>query len=170
MRYVYQITVTHPGLGKERILSGYDKYVLESRARELTARWNEQYAKKLEMSRRASDRLERQHHVEQSLEEARTRTDEATRNREALENLLMDAIKLAPFDWESLKTRAEYHGVPPLPPTYKNCPAEPPPVVPKIGVLGKLIASRAKAKRDQAAQLSLLKKQQWIEQVKNIKA
>jgi restriction system protein len=168
--YAYQIEVSHPGLGKQRLLRGYDPQILESRARELQARWEEQYAKKLEMDRRAADRLQRQQHVEESLEEARRRTEEVMLNRETLERLLVEATNLPPFEWESLKTRKEYNVAPPLPPTYKNPPTEPQPVPPKIGIFYKIFPKRAKAKRDQAARLDAIKRQQWLQEVKNVQA
>jgi restriction system protein len=170
MSYRYQITVTHPGLGKERILTGYDKYILESLARELTARWNDQYTKRLAVAQRTASRQERQQHVEQSLEDARERTENAKLERESLESLLVEATKALPFKWESLKVRTEYRVAPPLSPTYKNYPVEPVPIVPKIGIFDRLISSRAKSKIEQSAQLNLQRKQQWIQQVKNIQA
>jgi restriction system protein len=170
MQYRYQITVTHRGLGKERILTGYDKYILESRARELTSRWNDQHATKLERERKVTDRTQRQRHVEESLEEARERTEEATQDREALESLLIEGVNGPPFDWESLKTRGEYTAPPPLPPVYKNYPAEPAPVLPKIGIFDKIISSRARAKRSRAEAETFLRKQQWVEQCNNIQS
>jgi restriction system protein len=170
MSYRYQITVTHSGLGKERILTGYDKYILESRARELTARWNDQYTKQLSVAQRVADRQQRQQHVEQSLEDARERTEDARLERESLDRLLVEATKAPPFQWESLKTRTEYHIAQPLPPTYKSYPTEPAPILPKIGIFDKLISGRAKSKLDQAAQLNTQQKQQWIQRVKNIQA
>ena len=74
MSYRYQITVKHRGLDKERILTGNDKYILESRARELTARWNDQYAKRLAVAQRVADRQQRQEHIGRSLDRAHERT------------------------------------------------------------------------------------------------
>jgi restriction system protein len=170
MGYRYQITVTHRGLGKERILTGYDKYILESRARELTSRWNDQYVAKREKERKLADRTQRQRHAEESLQEARERTEEAMRNRESLESLLIGAVNSRVFDWESLKKRDEYGVSPPLPPIYKNYPPEPSPVAPKLRMFDKMIPSRARAKQSRAEAQTLLNKQQWVRQCNNIQS
>src|ERR1700756_2161685 len=120
MSYRYQITVTHRGLGKERILTGYDKYILESRARELTARWNDQYAKRIAVAEQVADRQQRQEHIERSLESAHERTEEAQFERRSLERFLVEVTKAPPFQWESLKTRRDYLVAPPPRPTYKD--------------------------------------------------
>src|ERR1041384_1773609 len=133
--YGYQIEVSHDRLGKYRILRGYDPHVLEGRARELRTRWDQQYTRQLEAGRRAADRIKRQQHVDDNLEEARQRSEHAQFNREMLERLLADSITLPPFKWSSLVATAEYSVPPPVPPAYKKPPSEPPPIVAKVGVL-----------------------------------
>jgi len=166
MSYRYQITVTHRGLDKERILTGNDKHILESRARELTARWNDQYAKRLAVA----DRQQRQEHIGRCLDRAHELTEEAHLERISLEKLLVEATKARPFEWESLESRTEYLVDPPLPPTYEDYPPEPDPLLPKLGVFDKLISGRAKSKIDQAIQLNTQRNQQWTQQLDYIQA
>jgi restriction system protein len=166
MSYRYQITATHRGLEKERILTGNDKHILESRARELTARWNDQYAKRLAVA----DRQQHQERIGRCLDGAHELTEAAHLERISLEKLLVEATKARPFQWESLESRTEYLVAPPLRPTYEDYPPEPDPLLPKLGVFDKLIPGRAKLKIDQAIQLNAQRNQQWTQQVKNIEA
>jgi restriction system protein len=170
MNYLYRITVTHRGLDKERILTGNDKHILESRARELSARWNDQYAKRLAVAQRVADRQQHQEHIGRSLGKAHELTKEAHLARMSLEKLLVEATKARPFQWESLESRSEYPVATPVPPTYADYPHEPDPLLPKIGVFDKLIPGRAKLKIDQAIQLNTQRNKQWTQELKDIQA
>jgi restriction system protein len=170
MGYPYQITVSHPELGKVRILTGSDTYILESRARELKQRWNEQYEKKLDVERRAEERHQRSQHLQESQEEARERTDSALSERQSLEALLATAVASGfAFSWETLKDQTAYPTPLPLPPVYKLHPFEPSAVVPKLSFLDKIVPGRTKRKHEAAFAETALHKQQWVDQVESIR-
>ena len=170
MAYRYQITVSHPELGKARILTGSDTYILESRARELKQRWDEQYEKKLDVERRAEKRQQRSQHLQESQEEARERTDSALSERESLEALLATAIASGlAFNWESLKDQTAYPTPLPLPPVYKLNPFEPSTVVPNLLFFDKIVPGRTKRKQAAALAETALQKQRWVDQVASIR-
>jgi restriction system protein len=167
----YQITVSNETLGKIRILTGSDPYVLESRANELRQMWNEQHAKKLESERRVSLQTQHLQHLEERQEQARQQTEAAVGERLSLDQLLAVAIRShRGFDWETLKDFSRY-GVPrPQAPVYKQYPAEPIPIKPKISLFGHVVPGLVK-KRQQAAQTETInQKQAWLDQVESTRA
>ncbi len=167
----FQITVSHVGLGKVRILNGSDTYVLESRARELQQMWNEQYSKKLEMERRATARAERLEHIEDRQDEARKQADAAAKERQSLEQLLSDGVRSRrPFDWESLKDFSAYNEPRPPAPIYQQYPPEPAATSPKIPLLARLIPGYAKRKQEATAANNAEQKQEWLDQIELIRA
>lgn len=170
MAYRYQITVSHNALGKVRILTGSDNYILESRARELKQRWDEQYEKKLNVEQRAEERQQRSQHLQESQEEARERTDNAIAERQSLADLLATAVASGPtFSWESLKDQTAYPAPLPLPPVYKLNPFEPSPVVPHLSFFDKIVPGRTKQKQAAALAETALQKQRWVDQVESIR-
>ncbi|MEY2495138.1 MAG: restriction system protein [Verrucomicrobiota bacterium] len=170
MPYRYQITVSHAGLGKVRILTGSDTYIVESRARELKQRWDEQYERKLAIERRTDEREQRSQHLQENQDEARQRTDTASSERRALELLLTNCITSgAKFDWQSLKDQRPYPTPPPLSPVYKVYPFEPSTVVPNLSFFDKIIPGRTKRKQEAASAETALRKQLWVAQVESIR-
>jgi hypothetical protein len=162
--YRYSVTVTHPGLGKVRVLTGYDNYVLQMRANELKDRWNEQYSAKLRRDRTVADKAERKQHLEESIADARQRTDEARDERTSLESLLVVSLKVPAFEWDSLKRTKRtdvYTLPPPPPPIYKAYPPEPAAVSPDLGLLDKAFGSRKRRKEELAAKETELNRQKW---------
>jgi hypothetical protein len=49
MRYRYEITLTHKGLGRHRVLRGDDADVLRSRGVSIGAEWEALYRRRLEL-------------------------------------------------------------------------------------------------------------------------
>jgi len=166
----YQITVSNEALGKIRILTGSDAYVLESRANELRQMWAEQHAKKLDSERRASARTKHLQHVEERQEQARQQTEAAVGERLSLEQLLADAIRShRNFEWETLKDFSQYAASRPEAPVYQQYPAEPIPIQSKISLFGHLVPGLAK-KRQQAAQTETVhQRQAWLDQIESIR-
>ena len=168
--YRYSVTVTHPGLGKVRVLTGSDNYVLQTRAHELKCRWDDQYATKRRRDRTGADRAQKKQHVQESLDEARERTAEAADERASLESLLVDSLNLQAIEWNSLKSNDGYGAPPPSPPIYKGYPNEPVPVSPKIGLLDKVFASRKRRKEEAAAVKNETERQNWVRLCNEIEA
>jgi hypothetical protein len=164
MPYRYQITVSHEALGKVRILSGADQYVLQSRARELKARWDEQYQKKVN----AADRVQ---HLENSQQEARERSEAAVAERRSLETLLVNAVSdRAPFDWNSLKDETRFSTKPPLPPVLKLKPLKPSVKQAKISLLDRLLPGKVLKKEKEAAEETALQQERWRSEVEELEA
>lgn len=166
--YRYSVTVTHQGLGKIRVLTGYDNYVLHMRANELKDRWNEQYATKLRRDQAVADKAERKQHLEDSITDARERTEEARKERASLESLLVDSLEVPAFEWASLKRGDGYTVPPPTPPVYQAYPPEPTPVSPHLGLFDKVFASRKRHKEQLAARETELNREKWSSVCKEI--
>jgi len=171
MAYRYQVRVFHKGLGKERILTAFDEYILNSRARELMARWDSQYEKQLEGERRAEERNQKKQDLEDNLDEARTRTEEAIANIKSLETLLATVIESRkPFDWDSLKNRAAYSPPYPPPPIFRQYPAQPAATPPKIGFLGTVIPAVKRSRINAATAEAEKQMTRWTQEVHNIES
>jgi restriction system protein len=169
MAYRYQVRVFHPGLGKERILTASDQYILNSRARELMARWDSQYEKQLESASRAEERSQKKQDLEDNLDEARTRTEEAIADIQSLETLLASVIESRkPFDWDSLKNQAPYPTPYPTPPIFKQFPVQPVPRPPKIGFLGTIIPAVRRSRFAAANAEAEKEVNRWTQEVQSI--
>ena len=169
MAYRYQVRVFHQGLGKERILTASDEYILNSRARELMARWDSQYEKRLESEHRAEERNEKKQDLEDNLDDARTRTEDARADIQSLETLLETVIESRkPFDWDSLKNQVPYSTPHPAPPIFKQFPAQPVPLPPKIGFLGAIIPAIRRSRVNAANAEAEKQICRWTQEVQSI--
>jgi restriction system protein len=166
----YQITVSHPGLGKMRVLTGSDRFVLESRARELRQRWDEQYERKLDIEQRAEQRQQRSRHLQESQDEARERTETASAERRSLEFLLADAVRTTrAFDWESLKDQTPFGQPQPPPPLYQVYPHQPTPIIPRLSLFDKVFRGRGRQKQEAASLQTTLHKERWTNEVESVR-
>jgi len=168
MAYRYQVRVFHKGLGKERILTASDQYVLNSRAQELMARWDSQYEKQLERERRTEERNQKKQDLEDNVNEARTRTEDATADIQSLETLLTSATKV--FDWDSLKNQTAYSPPYPAPPIYKQYPPQPVSPPAKIGFLGAIIPAIRRSRVSAANVEAEMRMNRWTNEVNNIES
>jgi len=171
MAYRYQIRVFHRGLGKERILTASDQYILNSRAQELKARWDSQYEKQLDRESRNEERNQKKQDLEDNLNDARSRTEDAIADIESLETLLATATtKRKPFDWASLKNQKGYSVPPPAPPIYQQYPTEPVLLSPKIGLLGTIIPAVRRSRVNAAKAETDRRRARWTREVDNIES
>jgi restriction system protein len=130
-----------------------------------------QYEKQLESERRSEERNQKKQDLKDNLDEARTRTEDALSDLQSLETLLSTAIRSrAPFDWDSLKNHTLYSLPHPSPPIFKQYPAQPAMVAPKIGFLGTLIPA-VRRSRIAATQAETEKQMhRWRQDVQNIES
>jgi len=139
----YTVEISHNGLGKYRVVSGTDHYVVQAKAKALQLSWDEEYSRKQrkeqeksskeqERRSRIRSREERQQDVEDKLEEAAQRTEDAKTKLEQIQNTLRSAVKLKhAVNWEKLKCTAPYPIPEPVAPIYHEYPYEPKPDDPK---------------------------------------
>src|ERR1700677_3398317 len=133
----FTVEVSHDGLGKYRVVSGTDCFVVKAKALQLS--WDEEYRRKQAKERekntkeqerrsRIRSREEHQQEIEEKLEEAADRTEEAKAKLERIQNTLCYALELKhAVKWETLK-RADPYPVPePVAPSYLDYPSEPKP-------------------------------------------
>lgn len=169
MAYRYQVRVFHKGLGKERVLTASDEYILNSRARELMARWDSQYERQLESERRDEERSQKKQDLQDNLDEARTRTEDALADLQSLETLLRTAIEARkPFDWDSLKNQTAYSIPHPVPPIFQQFPVQPVAVPPRIGFFGAIIPAVRRSRMEAASAEAETRVHRWTQEVHRI--
>jgi restriction system protein len=169
MAYRYQVRVFHKGLGKERILTASDEYILNSRARELMARWDSQYERQLASERRDEERSQKKQDLQDNLDEARTRTEGALADLQSLETLLRTAIEARkPFDWDSLKNQTAYSIPHPVPPIFQQFPVQPVAAPPRIGFLGVIIPAVRRSRMEASSADAEKQMHHWTQEVQRI--
>ncbi len=124
---MYQKTIYHRGLGKQRIVKGYSPVEVDYKAAEQMQRWDEQWKRKQEQERKARDKAEKARYLEESKDEATRRSNEAAEANEALvlllNNYLMDDI--SPVDFEKMKKPEVFSEAEPSKPVLWELPPEP---------------------------------------------
>ncbi len=133
----YTVEVSHNGLGKYRVVSGTDYFVVQAKAKALQLSWDEEYrrkqakdrdknAKEQERKSRIRSKEERQQEIEEKLDEANERTEEAKTALEQIQNTLHCALELKhAVKWEKLKHTDPYPTPEPIAPSYLEYPNEP---------------------------------------------
>ena len=148
-------TVTHEGLGKQRIISGTDRDIVEAKARAQVLTWEHQYAE-----RQARDRAKHEAAVstaaakralEANIDEAEERTRDAKAGIELVRNTLQRTLQVNDaIAWEQLKNNLPFSKPEPEAPNYMPYPDEPNPessqFQPVLTVLDKLVKSRTEKK------------------------
>jgi restriction system protein len=133
----YTVEVSHIGLGKYRVVSGTDYYIVQAKAKALQLSWDEEYrrkqtkereknAKEQERKSRIRSKEERQQEIEEKIDEANDRTEEAKAALEQIQNTLHYALELKhAIKWEELKRTEPYPTPEPVAPSYLEYPNEP---------------------------------------------
>lgn len=142
-RNYYQLVVRHPGLHKQRVIRGDDRYIVEAAAQAQTRAWNELYAKKLASEERRRDHDARRQELEDSLAEAEERTHEAEGELNAVRGVLAATLRVDDrIDWERLKQHEPFSQPQPPHRPYLSIPPEPQEgdarFKPQLGLLDKL--------------------------------
>ncbi len=169
-RSYYQIVVQHPGLHKQRVIRGDDRYVVEAAAQAQNRAWNELYAKKLEGEERRRDRESKRQELEGSLQEAEERTREAQSELEGVRGVLAATLRVDDrVDWEKLKQNQPFSQPQPHQRAYLSIPAEPQEgearFKPQLGLLDKLWSGSAQRKHEAASSLFAAEHAAWTNRV-----
>jgi restriction system protein len=156
-RTVWQIEIRHDGLGKYRMVRGYDREVVARMAVAQRAAWDEMWERKQEREARDSERQQRKMDRESGVTEAAERTAQARSELEVLEGLLAHTLSINDaVDWESLKDRTPFSRPRPVPTEPSALPREPlatdSDYQPVLGLLDKVVKSRREERVREAEQ------------------
>ncbi len=150
MRYRYEITVSHKGLGRFRTLRGDDASLLESRAAALGREWETLHGRRLETEAKRQAGAARRAANEAGLEEAEERTREAQAELEASRSILAATLAVNDrIDFSEFKRTDEFEPPPVHPGSYAIPPAprrDDARYQPNLGVLDKLIPALRRKK------------------------
>lgn len=158
---IWEITVSHEGLNKYRIIRGKDKSVVEQKADAQLAAWNEMWQRKSEKEQKTQDRQTKN-------ESAIEQTREASEAIKEIENILKHALnKNYKIDWEALKNESKILNQKPQPPELLDIPKPPertnPYYQPKFKFLDKTFPARKQEKIDSAERLFKIDYNDWLE-------
>ncbi|MCP5518354.1 MAG: restriction endonuclease [Verrucomicrobiales bacterium] len=151
----WQATVTHRGLGKQRIITGNDRAIVDAKARAQEFTWECQYQEKLARERErtaaAEQRLSTVARLRARQAEAETRSLEAKVAIEEVRRTLEATLEVDDaIDWECLKSAEPFPKLQPEAPQYLAFPEEPNPEAPSyqpmLTFADKLIKSKKQAK------------------------
>ena len=175
MPYRYSIEVRHQGLGKYRVITGTDQWVVEAKARALRLDWDQQFQIRSEKERKLSERDARRSEEAEKKQEAADRTAEAEQAIDEVKGILKATLNVNDaIDWEKLKSREPFPVKEPKPPIYKDYPPEPlpdsPQFQPVLTLFDKMVKSRAEKKQAEARTLFEFTYAKWAKDVEAIKA
>jgi restriction system protein len=170
----YQVEVRHDGLNKYRMVRGSNAYEVEQRAAALVAQWNGEWARRLEVDNRRTQRLNSIFHKEEMKESAAERTSEAQELLSSLSTILVDGLATpSPFSWDFLKYQSSFPEPRPKDPSPDPTPSPPSKLADKyyvkIGPLEMLMPKRRQRMIDTAANLFKQDHDAWSAEVARIK-
>jgi restriction system protein len=168
----YTLEVSHPGLGKHRIITGTDRSVVESKARAQVAEWNARYTQVREKQNAQRTREDARREVEEKVEEAMKLTASAEQAVSELRSILRHTLSIDDkVDWESLKERGVFTKAPPKMPPPIGVDREPveSDYPAKLGFWDKLVKSRAAAKAAAAIQAFSRAHADWTAKAKRVR-
>ena len=164
MNYRYTLEISHQGLGKHRVVTGTEKYVVESKARAQLAEWNAQHAKVREKQKAQQEKKDARREVEEKIEEAKQLTNDAVRAVSELRSILRDTLTVDDkVDWNSLKESGVFTKELPDKPVPFGLDSEPvqSDYWPELGFWDKLFKSRAAAKTAASAEAFAKARTDW---------
>ncbi len=125
-RLMYQIEITHEGLGAYRHIRGSNNLVVMRKAQAQQRAWEERWQKQQEREAITNERLARREQLEEGREEAKERREEAALALSAIGQTLKSALdRNAALDWESLKDHSKFPTPEPDRPVPESAPMEP---------------------------------------------
>lgn len=173
MARTWTITIEHEKLNKIRTLRGYDKDIVEQKAKAQSILWDEQWKKKIEAQRKREERETKISEIEEKTELARKLTTEAQENIAGIENVLKYSLNNdSRIDWEKLKNKSKFNKKPPKTPNYKQKPKEPKETdkehQPTFNILDKFSKSLKEKKIEQFKEKFKKEHRGWITLLKKI--
>ena len=167
----YRIELSHPQLGRHRVITGKDPRVVRLKAAEQESQWEAQWLRKCEAELKRLEREAKQPRAENGLEEARLQTEEAEQEIAELNGILAHTLDVDDrIDWNALYDHREFGRPPVTPPIYESFPPEPEPrqFAPEFGLLDK-VWSTGRAKKEKAAEKAFrLALEEWNRKVAQI--
>jgi restriction system protein len=144
----YYAEISHEGLGKRRVISGTDEYLVERKAELQLAEWGAKW--KTEQKRRRKEQAQASR-----LAEAIKRTEDAQASLAEMSGILAHTLTVDDaIDWEALKDHSNFAARTPAQPTILPEPKrDSPRYRPKLGLLDRLSGSRREARLAEAQAL-----------------
>ena len=166
----YQVVVSHPGLHRQRVVRGNDRYIVQAAARAQMRAWDEMFARQIEAEERRRARDTRRRELEDNLSEAEERTREAKEDLAAARGLLAASLRVNDrIDWEALKHHQPFSEPEPKAQPYLPFPVEPreddASFKPHFGLLDKLWSGSAQKKQEAAHSLFVAAHAAWVRRV-----
>jgi restriction system protein len=175
----YSVELWHDGLKKHRLIKGSDNAIVRRKADLQAAEWEEKWTQvsARDQDRRDKEGQKRQQEANKRL--AAERTAEAQRELDRLRSVLRHTLEVNDaINWDDLKDRSEFPERPPAKPQLpkkaqpRSLPPEPsihaPAYQPKLGFLGKVMASRRERLVSECRERFNTDHAQWIREVKAI--
>jgi tellurite resistance protein len=156
MSYYYSYTLTHPGLGRSRVIRGATRSEVQQKVDAQTRIWNDLYARQRQANAFRTAKANRAAHVEEAQDEAESRTKEAGQTLAAIQTVLASSLgrRLA-FSWDDKRNHFPYPISQPEV-AYHDFPPQPQPTdpafIPHFGLLDKLVGPLHEKKIAEAQQ------------------
>ena len=126
VRSCFQIAIQHEGLGKQRVIRGADRFLVEAAAASQRRAWDEQYAKELNATERRREREDRKAELADNLREADVRTRAAQAALEELRGILAATLRGDDrIHWDHFKQHQPFSQPAPQARAYLPLPPEP---------------------------------------------
>ncbi|MCK4752327.1 MAG: restriction endonuclease [Planctomycetes bacterium] len=153
----YRVDMSHQGLNEHKLISAPEISILGQKVHLQTQKWIEKW-QILEVKRKIAEEKEA------SLEEAKSRSDEAIGALEKIDNLLIHTLSIDDtVDWESLKKKDKFpEKTPKL--TERKYPEQPAKQVPEFSFFEKIIKSKKERKILEYVNKNALAIKEWKNQ------
>jgi restriction system protein len=157
MSYYYSYTLTHPGLGRSRVIKAETRSELQQKVDAQSRIWNDMYARQREANARRQASANKAAHLQEAQEEAENRTREAQEILASIRKTLAASVgRRLSFSWDDRRNHVPYP-VPQPEVTYHDFPVQPQPTdsafTPHFGMLDKLVGPFHDKKVAEAQQL-----------------
>lgn len=146
---MYEKTIRHSGLGVVKTVRARSPWLLDEMVENQTARWDEQWQKKLAQQRKIEERQSAQQHVEARKRLAEDLTAEAEEAIRTAETLLIQTLEVDDaIDWDDLKDNKKFSKRSPAKPFPATKPSEPLKFVPGVSIFTKFIEALVPSLKD----------------------
>ena len=167
----YEVRVWHAELGKEQVIRGDDRNVVQQKAQEKMRQWDDLWESRVAEDRKRQARQEHAQDVADKKDEAEERTLEAQRASAELDTILAHALEIDnTFDWETLKSFTEFSVPTPVEPTPPTEPGSEPERMGAayhvyLNLLDMIFPARREEKRQEVAERFEQEHQAWDNEV-----
>jgi tellurite resistance protein len=143
MSYFYSATVSHPGLGRSKLIKAATQSELRDKVATQSRIWNDLYKKRCDVNARRQLIANKAAHLEDAQSEAEARTVEAQQTLDSIRGTLVASLrKHLSFSWDAKANNLPFPVAQPEV-AYHSFPAQPDPkdpeYIPHFGLLDKVI-------------------------------